>query len=256
MRILAAGLAILLLLGAPGPAKASTVDDIEHLILDWINDERSDRGLEDLRAGRRLWDVAAYRANRMASTNILSHSVAGSVASQLNGRGVPWYAYGEDIGYSPQRSGTSAAKELFKLWKASPSHWKLMMSDRYNYVGVGLAYRSSNHRWYSSLIFTESPDLSGARASMTDANRSGDDVTWTWRGWDPALQSRTAGLDDFEVQLRRDSGPWSTVRKSTTATSRRINNLVGGHWYALRVRASDRRGNTGPFTSEIRVWVP
>lgn len=256
MRILTAGLAVLLFLGAPAPTRASTVNDVEHLILDWINEARSDRGLENLRLGRRIWSIAGMRADRMADANVLTHSVAGSISRQLNARGVPWYAYGEDIGYSPQRSATSAAKELFKLWKSSPSHWTLMMSPRYNYIGVGMDYRRSNQRWFSSLIFTESPDLTRARAAMIGADRNEDDVTWSWDGWDPILQTHTSGVDDFEVQTRTDLGPWRTVSKATSATARTSKDLAGGHWYGLRVRATDNRGNTGPFTSEIRVWVP
>lgn len=257
MKALAGGLVVLfLVLGSPGPTKAGAVTDVEHRLLDWINDARNERGLDDLRSSSRLWDIAGYRAGRMATTNVLSHTIAGNIGSQLNAKRMPWLAYGEDIGYSPQRYGTPAAEELFRLWKASPSHWTLMMSARYNYIGVGMAYRSSNHRWYSSLIFTESPDLTGARAVMLDSDRNGDDVTWTWRGWDPVLQSHTAGLDDFEVQTRTDSGAWKTVLKSTTGTWRTLKDLAGGHWYGLRVRPTDRKGNVGPYTSEIRVWVP
>jgi hypothetical protein len=256
MRRLSVVFAMALLAMSAIPVQATSTTDAEHLILDWINQARNERGLDDLRAGHRLWDIAAYRADRMADTNRLSHSIAGKIGSQLNARNVPWYAYGEDIGYSPQRSVTKAAAELFKLWKASPSHWELMMSSRYNYIGVGLDYRSSNHRWFSSLIFTESPDLTGARAAMIGGDRNGDDVVWQWRGFDPQLQSHTAGLDDFDVQLRTDSGSWKTISSGTTSTARTVKDLAGGHWYGLRVRATDQRGNTGPFASEIRIWVP
>jgi Cysteine-rich secretory protein family len=256
MRVLVAGLAVLLLIGAPGPAKAGTVDDVERLLLDWINDARNERGLDDLRSSSRLWDIAGYRASRMASTSVLSHTIAGNIGSQLNAKRMPWYSYGEDIGYSPQRYGTPAAAELFRLWKASPSHWTLMMSARYNYIGVGMSYRSSSHRWYSSLIFTESPDLTGARAVMLDVVRNGDDVRWTWQGWDPALQTHTAGLREFDVQTRVDSGAWKTAIDGTTSSARTSRDLDGGHWYGVRVRAVDGRGNEGPYTPEIRVWVP
>jgi Cysteine-rich secretory protein family len=256
MRWLAAVLAVFLLIGSPGLAKATTTDDVEHVLLDWINDARAEQGLTDLRVGHRLWDVAAGRAHTMAATNILTHTVAGYVGSQLDARRIPWYAYGEDIGYSPKQNVVDAATELFKLWKASPTHWDLMMSSRYNYIGVAMSYRPSNHRWFSSLIFTESPDLTGARATMQGGRRNGTDVTWTWQGWDPALQSHTSGLDDFQVQIRKDNGSWSTVSKATASTARTSRGLAGGHWYAARVRARDNNGNVGPWTGDIRVWVP
>lgn len=256
MRFLAVGLAVLLLLGAPAPARAASVDDVEHLILDLVNEARNERGLTDLRASTRLWSIAAYRAWRMASTNVLNHSIGGSISAQLRAKSFPWYAYGEDVGYSPQKGATAAAKELFKLWKASPSHWALMMSSKYNYVGIGMSLRKSNGRWYSSIVFTESPDLTGARAAMIKGYRSGDDVTWTWRGWDIQLATHTSGLDDFKVQLRKDRGAWRTISKRSGATGRTVRDLAGGHWYGMRVRARDHKGNTGPYTAEIRVWVP
>ena len=90
--------------------------------------------------------------------------------------------------------GQPAIQHLFKLWKASPEHWRLMMSPSYNYIGVGLAYRSSNHQTFGSLVFTESPDLTDARASMDGVTSNGNGATWSWHGWDPMLQTHLSGL--------------------------------------------------------------
>lgn len=256
MRWLAAGVAVFVLTLSPLPVQAASADTVEHQVLDWVNDARVDQGLQPLRYSAVLWDIAAYRSGRMASTNALSHSVAGNVGSQLTARHLPWYAYGEDIGYSPQKSITSAASELFRLWKASSGHWTLMMSSRYNYVGVGLHYRASNHRWYSSIVFAETRDMSPARASMVDSERSGTSVTWLWRGYDPALQTHTSGVRDYELQIRSDWNAFHTSVRATTATARTWSGLSHGHWYGVRVRATDRSGLVGPYSGEIRVWVP
>lgn len=256
MKRLAVAFAITLLGLTSIPASASTTTDAEHLLFGWINQARSERGLENFLVGKRIWDIAGHRAAVMAKKNVLSHTVAGSIKLQLNAKDVPWYGYGEDIGYSPKKSAASAAAELFQLWRNSPTHWKLMMSSSYNYIGIGMSYRSSNHRWYSSLIFTESPDLTGGRVTIDDAYRNDHDVTWAWRGWDPVLQTHTSGIDDFDVQVRKDSGDWVTLAKGTTATTKTRAALAGGHWYSLRVRARDRRGNVGPWSGESRIWVP
>jgi hypothetical protein len=105
-------------------------------------------------------------------------------------------------------------------------------------------------------VLTESKDRTGARATMAKVSVSGDDVRWTWRGTDPALQSHTAGLRDFAVQQRTDRGGWVTVSTATTSTARSAVNRAPGHWYGLRVRARDRAGNVGPWSPELRVWVP
>ena len=125
-----------------------------------------------------------------------------------------------------------------------------------NYLGVGLARRSSNNRTFGAIVLTESRDHSGARAQVTGATRTGDAIAWTWTASDLALQTHTAGLRDMTVQMRRDSGSWKTIYAHTTATSHLSPDKANGHWYGLRVRATDRRGNVGPWSTERRVWVP
>ncbi len=191
-----------LLVWAPTAEATTSTTDLEYGLLAKINDARSDHGLRPLRPLSGDWSVAGTRAARMASTNVLSHSIAGSLSAQLRARDVPWYGYGEDIGYTRARRGTTAMNELFRLWQASPEHWKLMMSSSYNYIGVGLAYRSSNNKTFGSLVFTESRDLTDARAYMNGVSSSGSSATWSWWGTDPVLQTHTAG-----TPLVRRPGP-------------------------------------------------
>jgi hypothetical protein len=219
-----------------------------------INAARSERGLVPLRSDYRLWILADERAAAMASANILSHGVAGSIEASLDRRGIQWYRHGEVIAYS-SNTGSAAADHLFDLWATSSPHWELLMSGSFNYLGIGMA-QSGSGRTYGSIVLTESKDRTGARATMLSATVSGDDVRWTWRGSDPLLQTHTAGLRDFAVQQRTDSGAWATVTSATTSTSRTAANRPGGHWYGLRVRARDRAGNIGPWSAERRVWVP
>ena len=160
-------LAILALLIVPAHnVEAATTTDLEYGLLAKINDARIDHGLRPLRGTPGVWAVAGTRAARMASTNVLSHSIAGNLASQLNAKDVQWYAYGEDIGYTRARRGTAAVDELFRMWQASPAHWKLILSSNYNYIGVGLAYRSGNNKTVGSLGFTEAREVDRPRASM------------------------------------------------------------------------------------------
>lgn len=249
-------LAILALtVATPSTATATTTSDLERALLVKINDARADHGLRPLRVGHRIWSIAGTRAARMASTNVLSHTVGGNLASQLHAKSVPWYGYGEDIGYTRTKRGTAAMSELFRLWKASPAHWKLMMSSSYNYIGIGLAYRSSNGKTFGSLVFTESPDLTDAIAKVDDVWTSGNSATWSWHGWDPLLQTHTAGMRSYDVQVRVDSGSWKNAATKVTATQKVWNGLSSGHLYSLRVRARDRVGNLGGW-SEVRIRMP
>jgi uncharacterized protein YkwD len=241
----------------PLPVSASTASDAEAMVVDLINAERVERGLVPLRRYHDLADVAGRRAARMRDTNTLSHSVAGNLGTQLTNEGVRWWRYGETIGYSYKAWAKEAGRELVQMWMSSAPHRDLLMSKQLNYIGVGLAYRSGNGRTFGSVVMSESPDRNGARSWFTGSKvTGGDDLTWTWAGADLRLQTRTAGLRDFDVQVRVNGGSWTTVRNDTTATALTLWNRPSGRTYGMRVRATDRRGNVGAWTSEKTIRVP
>ncbi|MGZ8437817.1 MAG: CAP domain-containing protein [Candidatus Limnocylindrales bacterium] len=220
-----------------------------------INQERTSRGLVPLQLDSRLWAIAHDRATRLATSEILSHSIAGSMPQDLADHGVRWFGYGEVIGYASGSPGVTS-RAIFRMWMASADHWPLLMSARYNYLGVGLVYQASSGLTYSSVVLTESLDRTVARAAVAGALVSGNDIRWSWRGWDVSLQTHTSGLRDFALQLRMDRGSWVTIGNGVTATARWTTNRIRGHWYGLRVRARDRAGNVGPWSRELRVWLP
>jgi uncharacterized protein YkwD len=239
------------------PVRAATsASAAESLIVGWINADRLKAGLAPLRTDSDLPPIAGVRASRMAAANSMSHSVGGNIASQLKAYGAAWYRYGEAIGWSTSAWSTEAARSLYRGWMNSSSHRALLMSKQFNYIGVGLAYRSSNHKTFGSVMLTESPDHTGSIGRVTSVSRSGDDVRWTWSGHDPNLQTHTAGLRFYDVQYRIGSGSWVLIRNDTTGTSLSAVNRVGGRTYSIRVRATDRRGNVGAWSSESRIWVP
>ncbi len=256
-RATAVAVALLVVLGSPagGSAGASGASDPATSLMTMINHERAARGLVPLQSDSRLWAIAQGRATRLATYEVLSHSIAGSMPQDLATHGVRWSGYGEVIGYA-SGSPAEAGHAILEMWLASPDHWPLLLSARYNYLGVGIVYRPSSGLSYSSVVLTESPDRTGAGAAVSGAVVSGNDIRWSWRGWDPPLQTHTAGLRDFTAQLRMDHGAWVTIATAATATARFTSNRARGHWYGLRVRARDRAGNVGPWSRERRVWLP
>ena len=249
-------LAVLAVTFAPPATRASTSTDAESLAIDLINAKRVAAGLVPLRRLHELAVIAGTRAGRMRDANSLSHSVGGSIDKQLANEDVDWYSYGEAIGYSYGSWASGAARDLVKLWMNSPSHRALLMSSKFNYVGVGLSYRSSNHRTFGSVMLTESTDVNGARSWVLRTSTAGDDITWTWSGADLALQTHTAGLRDYDVQYRVGSGSWVTARNDSTGTSITLWNRTRGVTYGVHIRATDRRGNAGAWTAEYRVTLP
>lgn len=236
-------------------AAGTSATDPAHSLMASINQAREARGLVPLRSDPRLWSIAADRVGRLASSGVLSHAAAGPLIDDLAARGVRWFSYGEVIGYASGSAGI-AQRTILELWLASPEHWPLLMSARYNYLGIGLAWQPSSGVTFASVVLTESPDRTGARAVVAGAQVSGNDIAWSWRGWDPPLQAHTAGLRDFTLQLRQDRGPWVTIGTAVTGTARSALNRARGHWYGLRVRAGDMAGNVGPWSRERRIWLP
>ena len=240
---------------SPAPASAG-ITTTERAVIDWINADREARGLRPLRPCATLFDIGGMRARRMASANVMSHTISGSLASQLKSDGVRYYSKGENIAYTSRYTGRDAARHIYRMWKASSIHWSQMMSAKFNYVGIGLSYRSSNNRTFAALIFTESPDHTKPKARVTGGQRTGDDIVWTWTGSDVLLQTHTAGLRDFDVQYRVDSGRWRLARDNVTAKTLTMVDKPGGRTYGLRVRGRDKAGNVGSWSAELRVSLP
>jgi len=233
----------------------STASSMATQVLGWVNQARASKGLRPLRAWSTLSSVATYRAGKMASAGVLSHSIAGSLSSQLSAKGVTAWSTGEDIGVTTYAWGSSAATSLFTMWRNSPTHWAILMSSRYNYIGLGFAYRSSSGATYASVIETESPDHSAPRRWFTGAWRSGTTIGWSWSGADLALQTHTAGLRSYDVSYRRNDGSWVRLRSGTTTRSLSLSGRVHGHTYYLAIRARDWAGNVSSWTTKS-IYVP
>jgi uncharacterized protein YkwD len=245
-----------LLAVSPAPAAAGTAETMEASILAWMNRDRAALGLRPLYRDARLADLAGDRAAVLAGKNVLSHTAAGDLSAQLSSRKIQWYRYGENLGWTSWPWGTQAATSLYGMWKKSSPHWSQMMSSRYNYVGIGVAYRSASKKTFASIVFTESIDQTPPAARMLTASRSGTTVTWTWQGWDRRLQTHTSGLRDFDVQYRTGWGSWVNVRLDTTATSLTLRDRPRGTSVALRVRSRDWRGYHSTWAPELRVSIP
>ena len=91
------------------------------------------------------------------------------------------------------------------------------MSPTLNYVGFGVAVRSSSGRVFASAIFTESRDHTAPAAKVDSVSRSGTTLTFAWHGYDAPLQTHWARLRDFDAWYRVDDGPWRLVRDNPRA---------------------------------------
>jgi uncharacterized protein YkwD len=134
----------------PAPVQAGTAANMESKLLSWINDARAARGKPRLRSADRLKDMAGDRAATMASTGVMQHTSC--LSCELNSRDVSWDTCGEVIAYTTYPWGHDAARSIYRGWKNSPDHWKLLMSRSYHRIGIGVAYRSSEHKTFGAAV--------------------------------------------------------------------------------------------------------
>ncbi len=242
-------------ISAPGQVRAGTAETMESHLVGWINSSRAKLGLHALRVHPGLTQLAGDRAATMARTGVLSHTIAGCLSCSLSARGIQWYSDGEVIAENTYPWGDQSALALFNWWKGSSMHWGLLMSRTFNYLGVGVGYRSSNRMTFGSVVLTESVDQTRGWSHMASGSASGTTVAWSWSGGDLWLQTHTAGLRNFDVEYRLDYGTWSLIRSGTTARSLSLTGRANGHHYSVRVRSRDWRGNVSGWSAEISVWV-
>jgi hypothetical protein len=235
----------------PAPVAAATASGVETSILGWVNAARADRGLRPLRLHSGLVDLAGDRAATMASTGVFKHPSC--VTCMFVNRGIQYYSGTEVIAWSGYELSQNPANSLYSAWRNSSLHWGILMSSKYNYIGLGVAEGGSST--YAAGLLTESRDRTTPWAKMVGGAKSGTSVTWTWRGGDRKLQTHTAGLKNFVVEYKVDSGSWSTIRSGTTAKSLTLSDRARGHCYSLRVRARDNRDYLSAYTSAVRVCV-
>jgi uncharacterized protein YkwD len=243
--------------GAPVPVAAGlTVAAAEQQMVGLLNGDRQKGGLIAVRVDSRLMAIARARATDMATRHYFAHHDPDgrNVFDMLNERGITWYGAGEIISWDTYPLAESAGVAN-QGWLDSAGHRDILMSTDYNYVGVGLATDTSNGRNLWVAVFMKGPDRTGGWVSLNSvqtpalasvAGARYRTVSVTWRGGDIQLVVLTAGLRNYQVQVRTDGGAWRWFTTSTTSTSQPIR-LWRGHSYDLRVRACDRRGNCGSW---------
>ena len=132
----------------PEPVSAGTAEYIEGLLVKWVNQARSARGVPALRVGSKLTELAGDRAKTLASTNKLAHPSC--LSCLLRQAGVSFSSCGEVIAGTTYPWGYDAAKSIYRSWRGSSGHWSMLMSRSYTRLGMGVAYRSSNRTTFAA----------------------------------------------------------------------------------------------------------
>ncbi len=235
----------------------------ESTLVALITADRAAVGLAPLRVDPRLSAIAHERSASMAAAGQLSHvqSDGRTMVDLIQAAGIAWYSAGETIGWNNYPLLADSTSVVNQGWMGSPEHTAIILSTSYNYLGLGLGISATGDRYWTA-IFLRGPDITPPWATMS-APATGSfvalasrgqalRVTWGWAGGDRPLAALTAGLRSFDVQRQVDGGAWVYVRTSTTSRSWSSAIRVG-HRMAVRVRARDRAGNIGSWSSPVSV---
>jgi len=132
----------------PAPANASTADNMESLLVGWINHARATRGIPALTVGSKLTRLAGDRATTLARTENLVHPSC--LSCTFRAYSISFSTCAEVIAMTTYRWGYEAAKSILLAWKGSSGHWSLLMSRSFHRIGIGVAYRSSDHSTWAA----------------------------------------------------------------------------------------------------------
>lgn len=120
----------------------------EDLLLKYINDERLKNKLSALKTDNRLQEVAELKSKDMVNNNYFSHTSPsyGSPFNMMKNFGITYITAGENI------AGNSTMKRIFDSWIQSEGHRKNILSNSYNYIGLGVV-SSEKYGYIATAMF-------------------------------------------------------------------------------------------------------
>lgn len=129
------------------PAWAAHLDAEEKAFVTLINRYRAQHGLRALTISNTLDASAVWLSRDMATKRYFNHKDRLGRAFDVRLRAFGYRNYttmGENIAY-----GSVTAKDVFLLWKNSPSHNANMLKANYRVMGIARVKTTSRpYRWY------------------------------------------------------------------------------------------------------------
>lgn len=126
---------------------------LEAGMLNWINEQRAERGLHPYRRSGVLDRSAEFHACDMAKYDYFGHSRSGGpkLGSRMKAAGYRLKAGSENIAYTQQRKVSSAAV----LWRNSPPHWKAIIDPALRDIGLAVINDDGRILWVMNVARTK-----------------------------------------------------------------------------------------------------
>jgi uncharacterized protein YkwD len=285
---------VLSLMPATAAADSDVPDSVlatEWAVLGEVNRIRGNRGLAPLRMAEGVRDLARERSRSMKRLDYFGHVTPGGqhAGDLLSAAGIGYRWWGEVIGWTRHLTLAQGTTWMVDWWLNSPDHRGYVLSERYNYAGVGVAQDGPLTLW--TIVFVSQADHTAPVAGLVGKKRSrtaqvsatigptttsldgpaspaavrqglgaenvrvstAERTTIRWWGRDRRLVTRTSGLHSFTLQHRYEGEPWHTLMARTTARFGTWAMRPGVHTF--RIKARDRAGNTGDWQRPLWVIV-
>ena len=118
----------------------------EKIVFDLLNAERTKAGLPKLQTASSLLKVAILKVKDMVKNSYFSHTspTYGSPFKMMKTYGISYKVAGENI------AGNPSLQDAVKAWMNSATHKQNILSNSYNYIGIGVEKSDT----YGSVIST------------------------------------------------------------------------------------------------------
>ena len=120
----------------------------EQEVFNLINAERASAGLSALKIDEELQNVARVKAKDMVDNNYFSHNspTYGTPFNMIKNFGIKYKAAGENI------AGNSSNQGAVNAWMNSEGHRANILSNNYNYTGIGVVNSSKYGKIYVQMF--------------------------------------------------------------------------------------------------------
>lgn len=131
-----------------GTSSAFTMSDNEKIVFDAINKARTDAGLSKLEPDASLFKIARLKAQDMVNNSYFSHTSKkyGSPFEMMKNYNMSYKSAGENI------AGNPSLENAVKSWLNSNTHKKNILSNSYNYIGIGIS-KSDTYGYVIDVMF-------------------------------------------------------------------------------------------------------
>ncbi len=117
------------------PTNTVRGDTLEELVLSYINQERAKVKVPALKMDAPLLKIARLKATDMTTNKYFAHEspTYGSPFKMMQDNGIDYKVAGENIAGNPDLKAAVVA------WMGSPAHKENIISNAYNYAGIGVS---------------------------------------------------------------------------------------------------------------------